>query len=67
LLKKAQSNHKGTKTLGSSKSRFSFFNVKRKSLEAAGIQAIITAVKGVEDAAAAYLAGDIIDHTELLH
>ncbi|HUT16369.1 MAG TPA: NifB/NifX family molybdenum-iron cluster-binding protein [Anaerolineae bacterium] len=39
----------------------------RKSLEAAGIQAIITDVKGVEDAAAAYLAGDIVDHTELLH
>ena len=42
-----------------------FFNVKRQSLEVAGIQAIITDVTGVEDAA--YLAGDIVDNTELLH
>ena len=65
LLKKAQSNHQGTKRQSSSKMRLSFFNVMRKSLDAAGIQAIITDVKGVEDAA--YLAGDIVDHTELLH
>ena len=47
--------------------KLSFFNVKRKSLEAAGIRPIITDPEGVEGAVKAYLAGDIVDHMELLH
>jgi len=39
----------------------------RKSLEAAGIQAVITDIQSVEDAVNACSAGDIVDHTELLH
>ena len=39
----------------------------RKSLEAAGIEAILTDIAEIEAAATAYLAGKIVDRTELLH
>jgi predicted Fe-Mo cluster-binding NifX family protein len=39
----------------------------RHSLQQAGIKAILTDIQSVEEAAAAYLAGDIVDHTERLH
>jgi predicted Fe-Mo cluster-binding NifX family protein len=39
----------------------------RKSLEQAGIVAILTHISSIEDAAQAYLDGAIVDHTELLH
>lgn len=39
----------------------------RKSLEQAGIQAIITDVSDIDSAVQAYLAGELVDHTELLH
>ena len=39
----------------------------RKSLEQAGIQAIITDITDIELAVKAYLAGELVDHTELLH
>jgi predicted Fe-Mo cluster-binding NifX family protein len=39
----------------------------RSRLEAAGITAILTDIERIDDAAQAYLAGAITDHTELLH
>jgi predicted Fe-Mo cluster-binding NifX family protein len=39
----------------------------RKSLEAAGITAILTDIGDIEAAIKAYLAREIVDHTELLH
>lgn len=39
----------------------------RKSLEQAGIQAIITDIPDIELAVSAYLGGELVDHTELLH
>jgi len=39
----------------------------RKSLEQAGIKAILTDVADIEAAVKAYVAGEIVDHTELLH
>jgi len=39
----------------------------RQSLEQAGITAILTDIDGIDAAVAAYLAGDIVDHTERLH
>jgi predicted Fe-Mo cluster-binding NifX family protein len=39
----------------------------RVSLQDAGIAAILTDIESIEAAAQAYLAGSIVDHTELLH
>ena len=39
----------------------------RKSLEAMAIRAIITDIESVDDAVKACVAGEIVDHTELLH
>jgi predicted Fe-Mo cluster-binding NifX family protein len=39
----------------------------RHSLEQAGIKAILTDIPNIEEAVAAYLAGNIVDHTERLH
>ncbi len=39
----------------------------RYSLEQAGIQAILTDIEAIDAAAQAYLSGQIVDHTELLH
>jgi predicted Fe-Mo cluster-binding NifX family protein len=39
----------------------------RRSLEQAGIQAILTDLADIEAAVKAYLSGDLVDHTELLH
>ena len=39
----------------------------RQSLEEVGITPILTDIADIEAAARAYLAGEIVDHTELLH
>ena len=39
----------------------------RKSLEQAGIKAILTDIQDIEAAVKAYLDEEIVDHTELLH
>jgi predicted Fe-Mo cluster-binding NifX family protein len=39
----------------------------RQSLEQAGVTAILTDIESIDAAAVAYLAGDIVDHTERLH
>jgi predicted Fe-Mo cluster-binding NifX family protein len=39
----------------------------RKSLQEAGITAIVTDLPAIDEAVKAYLSGDIVDHTELLH
>jgi len=39
----------------------------RQSLEQAGITAILTDIEDIDTAVGAYLAGDIVDHTERLH
>lgn len=39
----------------------------RKSLEQVGIQGILTDIPGIDDAVQAYVDGNLVDHTELLH
>jgi predicted Fe-Mo cluster-binding NifX family protein len=39
----------------------------RRSLEEAGIQTLITDVENIDTAVQGYVAGQLVDHTELLH